>query len=78
MSDVEARLMKCFAAVFPATPEAQIPTSSIDTVPAWDSVAAATLFSTIEEEFGVEVDIDEMENLTSFQRVLQYLVAHQP
>lgn len=69
MSDLQARLTRCFAAVFPNLPESQITSASLDTVKGWDSVAAATLITTIEEEFGVEFDVDSVGNLTSFAAI---------
>ena len=69
MDDVQDRLSRCFAAVFPSLPESQIVTASVDTVKEWDSVAAATLITTIEEEFGVEFDVDTLENLTSYHAI---------
>jgi acyl carrier protein len=42
-------------------------TASLDTVEEWDSVAAATLITSVEEEFGVEFDMEAVEHLTSFQ-----------
>jgi acyl carrier protein len=73
MNDIEARLTRCFAAVFPDISEHQITNSSLDTVEGWDSVAAATLVTTVEEEFGVECDAEILESLTSYQSILDYL-----
>lgn len=66
MNDIQARLRRCFAAVFPNLSEAQITSASLDTVEGWDSVAAATLVTTIEEEFGVEFEVETMGDLTSY------------
>lgn len=73
MSDTAARLRKCFAAVFPALPEADIAAASIASVGQWDSLATVTLLSVVGEEFGVEVDFDRFEELTSFEGLLRYL-----
>ena len=77
MNDIQARLSRCFAAVFPNLPESQITVASLDTVEGWDSVAAATLITTVEEEFGVEFDMDTIGNLTSFQAFESTLAAMQ-
>lgn len=69
MNDLQGRLSRCFAAVFPQLPESQITTASVDTLEGWDSVAAATLVTTIEEEFGVEFDVDSLGDLTSYQAI---------
>ena len=73
MNDLQRRLTRCFAAVFPNLPESQITSATLDTVEGWDSVAAATLVTTIEEEFGIEFDVDAVGNLTSYQAISDYL-----
>ena len=73
MSDTRARLVKCFTAVFSELSEQEIPFASPATVGSWDSVASITLVSVIEEEFGTEIDPDDLEHLVSFELVLDYL-----
>ncbi len=73
MNDLHARLSRCFAAVFPNLPESQIATASLETVEGWDSVAAATLITAIEEEFVVEFDVEASGNLTSYAAIAQEL-----
>ena len=73
MNDVQARLTRCFTAVFPDVPEQEITSASLDTVKGWDSVASATLITTVEEEFCVEFDAETVGNLTSYQSILDYL-----
>jgi acyl carrier protein len=63
---IEQRLLQCFRTVFPNRSEAQIRDASTDTVAEWDSLATAKLFSLIEEEFGVILDIDNLDQMTSF------------
>ena len=75
MNDLQGRLSRCFAAVFPQLPESQIVSASVDTLEGWDSVAAATLVTTIEEEFGVEFDIDSLGDLTSYHAIETALAA---
>jgi acyl carrier protein len=50
-----------------------IPSSSQETVANWDSIAAITLVSVIEEEFGVEMDLDDIAELDSFGSIQEYL-----
>jgi acyl carrier protein len=73
MADARERLIRCFSAIFPDLPEDQIPAASPAAVQAWDSVAAITLVSVIEEEFGVRVDPGDLEQLSSFGRILDWL-----
>jgi acyl carrier protein len=70
VNDIEPRLVRCFSAVFPGIPEPQITNANVETVETWDSVAMATLVTAVEEEFGVEFDVDSLSTLTSFQGIL--------
>ena len=73
MNDIAARLTRCFSAVFPNIPAEQIATASLETVEGWDSVAAATLVVTIEEEFGIEFEVEVVGDLSSYQSIFDYL-----
>lgn len=77
MDDVKPKLIECFQIVFPDLKEEDIPSASQETVADWDSVAAITLVNVIEEQFGIEMDLDELADLDSFQKVLAYLQQRQ-
>jgi acyl carrier protein len=77
VDETQARLTKCFSAVFPDISYQHIASASQDTVNGWDSTAAATLVAVIEEEFSIEFDIDELSSLTSFELMLNYLTRAQ-
>lgn len=70
-----ARLVSCFQVVFPNLAVGAIPFASQDSVEAWDSVAAITLISVIEDEFQASVDLERLLELTSFAAFLAYLKA---
>jgi acyl carrier protein len=74
MNDAPERLSRCFSSVFPKLSQDKIASASVETVEAWDSVAAATLMTVIEEEFGIEFQQDDaLEHLASYQSILDYL-----
>jgi acyl carrier protein len=73
MADLRTRLEQCFAAVFPDLSADEIRSASTASVPAWDSLAFATLVSVIEEEFGVEIPVDELAELGSFNLLLELI-----
>jgi acyl carrier protein len=73
MDDLEQRLKSLFETVFPDLPPEKIRSASQESVETWDSVAAITLMNLIEEEFGIEMDLDRAADLTSFSKVLEYL-----
>jgi acyl carrier protein len=73
MSDVETRLVGCFQTVFPELTEADVRNASQEKLDQWDSVGAITLVNVIEEEFSTQIDYDQLPDLDSFAKVLQYL-----
>ena len=73
MDETRDRLTKCFALLFPDLSAAQIAAASQATVSEWDSVAALTMLNVIEDEFGIQIDLDEVAELDSFERLLAYL-----
>jgi len=73
---VRDRLKKCFHVVFPALPEANIPGASVATVAAWDSITAVALLQVIGEEFQIEVDLERLAELDSFESLAAFLSEH--
>jgi acyl carrier protein len=73
MDEVRARLLKCFRIVFPQLSDGEAATVSQHAFPAWDSVAAITLVNVVEEEFEIEMDLDAIGDLDSFDKVLGYV-----
>jgi len=70
---VRERLQQCFQTAFPGLDPQQIPNATQAGVTGWDSIAQVTLMSLIGEEFGLDVDYEAFEELTSFASLLQYL-----
>jgi acyl carrier protein len=73
MPELDERLTRCFASVFPAVSPDQILAASLESVPAWDSLAAVTLIAVLEQEFDIQIDLMELPELTSYQAVRDYL-----
>jgi acyl carrier protein len=73
MDELQVRLVRCFAAVFPSLPSDRMATAQSSSVEGWDSVASVTLLAMVEEEFGIEIDVQGMEELLSFEKLLAYL-----
>lgn len=70
---VRERLQNCFSAVFPNLTAEEILLASPASVGSWDSVATMTLVSVLEEEFGISVEPEDIEELVSFELILDYL-----
>jgi acyl carrier protein len=73
MDDTHARLVKCFAIVFPDLSPTDIPNASVTSVAGWDSIAMVTLLAVIEEEFEVQIDPADFEAIVSFDSAQNYL-----
>ncbi len=74
MQDVLARVQKAFSSAFEIDPGSV----TINTVPAdiraWDSMGHVTLASSLEQEFNLTFDVDElmeMENVREIVRIVQ-------
>jgi len=73
MADIRERLIRCFAGTFPEVSEAELPAASIATLGIWDSLRSITLMTVIEQEFGVEIPEEELEQFVSFALIEDYL-----
>jgi acyl carrier protein len=73
VSDTQMRLIRCFQAVFRELSEPQAARANNLSVAAWDSVATVTLAATVEEEFGIQLQGEDIERLNSFHSYLNFL-----
>jgi len=73
MTNIKDRVTVCFSNVFPNIRPEEIPGASTMSLAAWDSVAQVTLLSTVAEEFGVDFEVDDFEQLVSFPLIVGYL-----
>ena len=71
--ELENRLVCCFASVFEDLTTEQIAQASVKTVPTWDSLAAVTLMTVVEQEFGVEINPLDLGDLNSYGAMKNYL-----
>lgn len=73
MDEVQRRLAICFSAVFPELAAEEIIHANSASVQSWDSVAGITLLTAVEEEFGINFDLNDLEKFDSFERILTRL-----
>ena len=67
----EARLIRCFLAVFPGLAREQVLSAHRENIPAWDSLAGVTLLTVVQEEFGLELDPERLDDTGySFREIL--------
>ena len=73
MKDIRQQVALCFANVFPDLDPASFSTASASRVAAWDSVAQVTLLSALSEEFDVDFEPEDYEELLSFPQIVAFL-----
>ena len=73
MDSTESRLMDCFSLIFPDLSEKLIKQASTNSVGSWDSISTVNLVSIIEEEFGIQIELQDVEEVASFDRTLTFV-----
>jgi acyl carrier protein len=73
MDEKEIRLTKCFLAVFSELADSEVNNASSSSVASWDSVTTVTLLALVEEEFGINIEVEDASRFDSFQEILSYL-----
>ncbi len=73
MNEPRERLVRCFQAVFPDMTDGDAARASASRVGTWDSVATVTLAAVVEEEFEIQFDPRDIEELNSFQAFLDHI-----
>jgi acyl carrier protein len=73
VTELEDRLVRCFSSVFPALTDEEIRGADVELLSDADSLAAVTLVSLIEQEFGVEMDLEDLLRLRTLEAVHRYL-----
>jgi acyl carrier protein len=73
MDEQQTRLANCFLAVFPELSTEEVARASSTTVRSWDSVATVALLAVIEEEFEINIEVEDPAKFNSFQQILSYL-----
>ena len=71
MHDLKQRLARCFSTVFPELSPEEIGKTSACCIVSLDSLSAVTLLAVVQEEFGIDLKVEDMESLESFEGVLE-------
>lgn len=66
MTDVSARLRAVFVDALALDPGVDVDALAFRDIPAWDSVGHMALVAAIEDEFAVQLDTDQVIDLSSF------------
>jgi acyl carrier protein len=70
------RLKRCFASTFPAASASEIETARIEDMQGWDSLRGVTLLAVLEEQFALQMDMEELLALGTYDAVGEYLEQH--
>jgi len=73
MDEMEGRLVRCFSSVFSDLTTEQIHAASVESLPAWDSLAAVTLVAVLQQEFGLQINLIDLPELVSFEAIQNYI-----
>jgi acyl carrier protein len=73
MNNIKERVATCFLNVFPNIRPDELSGASTTSLEGWDSVAHVTLLSSISEEFGLDFEMEDFEELVSYQLIVEYL-----
>ncbi len=73
MQDIRNQVIHCFGLVFPDIAPDEIPRCSTSSVATWDSVAQVTLLSALSEEFNIDFDPQDYEELLSFAEIVAFV-----
>ena len=75
MTDTRQRLMNCFQSVFPNLTKEAIAGATRNSLLAWDSLATVNLLTLVSDEFGLEMDFEDLDHYDSFETIYQYVVS---
>jgi len=73
MNESAERLSKCFRTVFPELDKGLVERADMTNVSRWDSVNQIMLMTVVDEEFNIELDLDDLDQLTSYRGILDYV-----
>jgi acyl carrier protein len=73
VAELDDRLVRCFSSVFPTLTREEIRAADVTFLIDVDSLAGVTLVAVIDEEFGVEIDLEGLLELGTFQAIQQRL-----
>lgn len=69
MNELDNKILEVMSFVFEVPVSELNEESSQDTIESWDSVKHLNLIVALEEEFGIEIPIEEVGNLISFKLI---------
>lgn len=81
MSDTDytlAKVREAFKAAFDIDPESVSMDTTASDIPAWDSTGHLSLGATLEEVFGISLDVDDLMEMESVRAIVQIIATKLP
>jgi acyl carrier protein len=73
MNALEDRLLTCFTAVFPNRSREELMSATRESIAEWDSLSFVTLITLVQQQFDIEIDLLDTDDLDSFRSMFEYL-----
>jgi acyl carrier protein len=73
VADLDNRLVRCISSVFPGLSDREIRVADVEQLANMDSLGAVTLVALIDQEFGVDLDLEGLLRFGSFAGLCLYL-----
>lgn len=77
-SDVLNSVRQAFSAAFGIDPQAVVIDTTPSDIPDWDSVGHLSLTSSLEEVFGIQLDVDDLMAMESVREIVRIILARIP
>jgi acyl carrier protein len=74
-AELDDRLVRCISSVLPTLAEEEIRSAEVQQLVDADSLTAVTLVALINDEFGLDLDLEVLLKLGNFKRICGYLVS---
>lgn len=78
VAELDDRLVRCISSVFPTLAEEEIRSAEVQQLADVDSLTAVSLVALINEEFGLNLDLEALLKLGNFNRICEYLRGEWP
>jgi acyl carrier protein len=75
MEEVLERVQKVFGSAFDVSPQKVTLHTVPEDIPGWDSMGHVTLANDLEQEFNVNLDVDELMEMENVREIVRILAA---
>jgi acyl carrier protein len=73
LSEVLAKVQEAFKSAFDVDPQSVSMDTTANDIPLWDSVGHLSLASSLEEVFGITLDVDDLMEMESVREIVRVI-----